>query len=896
MEPLRSRNGLPVDCSKQTSWECNYSYNILNSNRVAAVDGEARQSYNDGMFNSQHFYNSRGDGFPVMEIAGPKPAGAAEPHRFVPLKRTELSGQVTGPVADLILTQIFQYSAEQSSEVVEALYRFPLPGDAALRGVTVRFGEVEIAARLAAQAEAEAEYASAKEAGKQAVLATRGGPNVFTLQVAGLRPDQPVTVKTRFVQLAQPAGTGWNLRVPLTLAPRYVRADEATSHAAGKATEQLPLGLMRDPGHRFALDLLVVGAASIRSATHELALATEDGTIQVKLAAGEVTPDRDLVLAWTPPQAERPVLHALAYDDPEAGVIYFLAQVAPPQVTSGAQPKREVTLVVDHSGSMSGPKWEAADWATEQLLRSLTPADGFALAVFHNTTFWFERSLQPGESLIVQRAVDWFKARRDSGGTELGVALEQALSLPKGDGEAARAVLVVTDGQVTDHARLLQLADREFASADRRRISVLCIDSAPNDFLALQLAERGGGVARFLTSSPEEGDITTALDEILADWTAPALTGLRLAVDRAEIHAVGRRPVAGGAGGWHAVDLGDLPAGRVLWVAGWAPRGGGEPLTLRLELANGAGISGTTVQMGDYPALATVVAARRIAELEYLANARALEPAEIERRLRDLGYADTELQPLSAGQPALYAENRVSAWHQTAQRLLEQESLAHGLPSSATAFVAVRQEAGDRVARTVEVANALPQAWSEYFLATGLQAPSPAGAMPRGLAKLGIRSQSFLHAALPTSPILSAQSLPTPKELEARPVAGGKITLYAGPVADIGANRILIDTSSATESATGGDPLPENLTFKGVELTCDSAAKQALTQERDLALSIYIGDLATPRAVVRLRDMVVAGRRPLNLLRRTGEAVRIVLDAQNVSVTAEGQIELRLVW
>ena len=79
---------------------------------------------------------------------------------------------------------------------------------------------------------------------------------------------------------------------------------------------------------------------------------------------------------------------------------------------------------------------------------------------------------------------------------------------------------------------------------ERRRIDVLCIDAAPNSFLARELAERGGGVARFLTSAPDQEDITTALDEVLADWAQPVVTGLRLEVNRAGVeaagHAIGR--------------------------------------------------------------------------------------------------------------------------------------------------------------------------------------------------------------------------------------------------------------------------------------------------------------------------------------------------------------------
>ncbi|MCC6166316.1 MAG: VWA domain-containing protein [Caldilineaceae bacterium] len=848
------------------------------------------------MFNPYVFDNSRGDGFPVLEIV----TADSAPRRFVPLQRTELTGTVTGPVADLRLTQRFGFSAEQSSAVVEALYRFPLPGDAAVRGVEVRFGDVTITASLKPRAEAEADYAAAKEAGKQAALATRGGADTFTLRVAGIRPGEPVTVVTRYVQLAQADGLGWSLRTPLTLAPRYVRQDEAQ----GRASEQLPLGVMRDPGHRFALDVTVVGAESVASPTHEVTLhgvtlhevkmTPGEAGVQVQLAAGEVTPERDLLLRWTLPQAEaRPGLHVLAHNDPAAGYLYFLAQIAAPRA-AGTGLRREITLLVDHSGSMSGPKWEAADWATEQLLRSLTAQDAFALGVFHNTAAWFAPQLQPGDAATVERALSWFKARRDSGGTELGVALEQALRLAQGAGEAARAVLVVTDAQVTDHARLFQLAEREFAAAQRRRISVLCIDSAPNDYLARQLAERGGGVARFLTSDPDQEDITTALDAVLADWAAPALAGLRLVLGRGEVHAVQHRVLAARPGE-AAVDLGDLPAGRVVWAAGRAPRGAQPDLALALEGADGAPIAAAGVRAGDYPALAALFAAHRIGELDYLIHAYTLSPEEIAARVADLGFAVDALAGVQTGTAeAIYAENRKTVWHDALTALIQAESLAFGIPSSETAFVAVRQEAGRPVTQVVPVANALAEGWSNEFVGMRPMA-APSGkraALARGALPASLSTSYMLHNA-PMS-ALPSLSLPAQARSDASVSgpAAGQARLFAGALAALLQQRVLLDTGDQPKA------LPAPVTLTGVSWSGDAAAQQALAQAGDLALAIYAGDMAAPRARVRLRDLAAAGRRPLNLRCRRGERVRVLVEGQPSAAFAQhgGQMELRLAW
>ena len=127
--------------------------------------------------------------------------------RFVPLKRTDLSGTVNGPLATLALTQTFSLAAD-SGTVIEALYRFPLPGDAAVTGVRVRFGAVEIHTTLTEREAAEADYKDAKRTGRQAALVTRESPDVFTLAVAGIRAGQDVVVHTDYVQAARPEGAG----------------------------------------------------------------------------------------------------------------------------------------------------------------------------------------------------------------------------------------------------------------------------------------------------------------------------------------------------------------------------------------------------------------------------------------------------------------------------------------------------------------------------------------------------------------------------------------------------------------------------------------------------------------------------------------------------------------
>jgi hypothetical protein len=263
----------------------------------------------------------------------------------------------------------------------------------------------------------------------------------------------------------------------------------------------------------------------------------------------------------------------------------------------------------------------------------------------------------------------------------------------------------------------------------------------------------------------------------------------------------------------------------------------------------------------------------------------------VARRLHDLGYGQAQLQSAIREQPTLYPENRASHFQAVIERLLVEESLAFGLASSATAFVAVRQEAGQPVTEVVEVANALPVSWSETFLSAAFMSPpTPGGGAVRSL-KASLLPRGLSTQSITAHPLLPAQGLPMPVEAARQAPAGGSVALYSGPVADVGVHAMLL------ESAPGDATVPPGVALKGLVLVTDAEGAQALGQLRDLVLSIFVGDLVVPRAVVRLRDLLTAGRRPLNVLRQTSEAVQIVLeDRSGADEPGRGRFELRLIW
>jgi len=324
---------------------------------LAAVLGQVpvvmNGSRNGPVFDPGMFDNARRNHCACLVVVPDERRGV--PDGFVPLRQTTLSGSIVGPLARLRLVQVFSYAKTECDRVLEARYRFPLPGDAAVTGVRVQFGDVVVATNLEERSEAEKEYAAAREAGRQAALATRESADVFTLQLAGLQPDQDVVVETTFVQAANVDGLGWQLRVPLTIGPRYSRPDECGS--PGSRVQPLPV--WRDPRHRLGLDLSLPRPGRIVCGSHSIVVLPGDDreTQHVRLADDSVVPDRDLVIGWQPAQlTTRPALELIAHEDLAEGMRYFLALVTPPTQTSewpGLD--REVLLLVDRSGSMEGP-------------------------------------------------------------------------------------------------------------------------------------------------------------------------------------------------------------------------------------------------------------------------------------------------------------------------------------------------------------------------------------------------------------------------------------------------------------------------------------------------------------------------------------------------------------
>ncbi|XP_030621051.1 von Willebrand factor A domain-containing protein 5A-like [Chanos chanos] len=434
----------------------------------------------------------------------------------VPLKSIEVEVHIRGHVATVKSTLQYVNKEEQP---LEALFVFPLPGEAAVCHFSAKIGDKEVVAEVQEKQKAREQYDDALSSGQQAFLLEESdeSPDVFRLSVGSLPPGESAAITIIYVmELTVQADHALRFCLPAVLNPRYTPAgtqgwgsgivSQVTSVPAGMIPYSLSLSAhMSSPNpiskveSNCPLEPLVYHDASQTKAT-------------VSLSPGHKF-DRDVELLLYYQNAHQPtaiVEAGLASGKPgtlmgDPVIVLSLYPEFPAEVMSSLTSRGEFVFLVDQSGSMHSPmhngkgsqmRIESARDTLLLLLKSLPLGCYFNIYGFGSRyTSFFPKSVQYSQETMDQSLKKVSEMRADLGGTEILEPLKHIYSQPCVPGHP-RQLFIFTDGEVSNTKAVLDLVKSNVGS---HRCFSFGIGQGASTALVNGMAKEGCGHAQFIT-------------------------------------------------------------------------------------------------------------------------------------------------------------------------------------------------------------------------------------------------------------------------------------------------------------------------------------------------------------------------------------------------------------
>ena len=272
--------------------------------------------------------------------------------------------------------------------------------------------------------------------------------------------------------------------------------------------------------------------STVYSSSHDIDMVrTSKERVRVKVSAGADMQPGSLRLSHLL-EKNGMTASVLSYPDPKIGGGYFLLLAGLP-VEAGeqgdAEPiKREVTLVIDRSGSMNGEKIEQAREAALQVVAGLEDGERFNIVVYSNVVESFAKEPVTKDAETEKAARRYIKGIRASGGTNIHDALVETLRQEPSK-RFLPIVLFLTDGLPTV-GNTSEVAIRDVAikgNSHGRRVFTFGVGLDVNAPLLERIASVTRATATFVL--PKE-DVEAKVGEVFARLSGPILAEPQLDV------------------------------------------------------------------------------------------------------------------------------------------------------------------------------------------------------------------------------------------------------------------------------------------------------------------------------------------------------------------------------
>ena len=379
--------------------------------------------------------------------------------------------------------------------IAEGTYLYPLPADAAFSDFSLFQGDQELRGEMMTAEQARGIYEEIVRRQRDPALLTLAGHGLIRAQVFPIQPGETRRVILRYTQLLSRDGDAFKLRYAL----------------GSRGDVPVTITLTARDAERYGVPV---------SPTHRVEWKEDRGHLTVR---SECDPRGEFQLLL--PVRRGLIGTTVVTHAPGGGDRFAMLVVSPPVVSNDMVQPRDLTLVVDVSGSMSGGKMEQARAGLSQALGSLRSNDRFRVIAFSSGVTEFASGWTPVTSMTVRRAREFVDNLEARGGTNIEGALEAALRTQQ-DRERMGIVLFMTDGlpSVGEQAPE-KIAAAAAARRHNLRIFPIGVGHDVNTYLLDRLAIEGKGRVEYVAP---DASVEQALGQVLSRIDAPVLSDIRI--------------------------------------------------------------------------------------------------------------------------------------------------------------------------------------------------------------------------------------------------------------------------------------------------------------------------------------------------------------------------------
>ena len=446
------------------------------------------------------------------------------------LEHTDVQAEVSGNVSRVEVTQTF---ANPYDKPLEAVYKFPLPDDAAVDDMEIIIGDRIIRGSIKKKQEAKQIYEQAKQQGKTAGLLAQERDNVFTQSLANILPGEKIEVKIRYSNSLKFEAGEYEFVFPMVVGPRYNGSQKVGNQPPIIQTAGISWGNQTAvanppilPKNRSGQDINVaveinagVPISLIESLTHRINVQKSNSATKVQLAKGDTIPNKDLILRYQVAGAETQTT-VLTQNNQQGG--HFATYLIPAVEYNPKEivPK-DVVFLIDTSGSQSGSPIEQSRELMRQFIAGLNPEDTFTIVDFSDAATKLSDKPLANTAANRDKALAYVNNIQANGGTQLMNGIDTVLKLPSAPAGRLRSIVLLTDGLIGDDKYIIGEVQKRLQPGNR--LYTFGVGSSTNHFLINRLAEVGRGTSELLSYNEPATEIA---QEFFQEINNPVVTNI----------------------------------------------------------------------------------------------------------------------------------------------------------------------------------------------------------------------------------------------------------------------------------------------------------------------------------------------------------------------------------